>query len=42
MQKLLQQAAKKENAKVVVVSSSADSKFLAPLLAVEFRSRLCF
>ncbi len=29
------QAAKQEGAKVVVVSSSADSKYLAPLLAVE-------
>ncbi|MCK8522334.1 electron transfer flavoprotein subunit alpha/FixB family protein [Aquimarina sp. D1M17] len=31
---VLKQAAEKEGAKVVVVSSSADSKFLAPLLAV--------
>ena len=30
----IQQAAKSENAKVVVVSSSANSKYLAPLLAV--------
>ena len=30
----IKQAAEKENAKVVVVSSSADSKYLAPLLAV--------
>lgn len=32
---ILEQAAKQEDAKVVVVSSSADSKYLAPLLAVE-------
>ncbi|MEM6515793.1 MAG: electron transfer flavoprotein subunit alpha/FixB family protein [Bacteroidota bacterium] len=31
---VLKQAAEKENANVVVVSSSADSKYLAPLLAV--------
>ncbi|MGB1309504.1 MAG: electron transfer flavoprotein subunit alpha/FixB family protein [Oceanihabitans sp.] len=31
---VLKQAAEKENAKVVVVSSSADSKYVAPLLAV--------
>ncbi|WP_025741186.1 electron transfer flavoprotein subunit alpha/FixB family protein [Aquimarina pacifica] len=31
---ILKQAAQKEGAKVVVVSSTADSKFLAPLLAV--------
>ncbi|MFD1161824.1 electron transfer flavoprotein subunit alpha/FixB family protein [Hwangdonia seohaensis] len=31
---VLKQAAEKENAKVVIVSSSADSKYLAPLLAV--------
>ena len=31
---VLEQAAKQEGAKVVVVSSSADSKYLAPLLAV--------
>jgi electron transfer flavoprotein alpha subunit len=30
----IQQAAEKENAKVIIVSSSADSKYLAPLLAV--------
>lgn len=32
---VLKQAAEKEDAKVVVVSSSADSKYLAPLLAVK-------
>ncbi|MBT8272961.1 MAG: electron transfer flavoprotein subunit alpha/FixB family protein, partial [Bacteroidia bacterium] len=31
----IKQAAEKENAKVVIVSSSADSKYLAPLLAIE-------
>jgi electron transfer flavoprotein alpha subunit len=31
---LLKQAAEKEDAKVVIVSSSADSKYLAPILAV--------
>jgi electron transfer flavoprotein alpha subunit len=31
---VIEQAAKKEGAKVVVVSASADSKYLAPLLAV--------
>ncbi|WP_034046002.1 electron transfer flavoprotein subunit alpha/FixB family protein [Wocania ichthyoenteri] len=31
---VLKQAAEKESAKVVIVSSSADSKYLAPLLAV--------
>ena len=31
---VIAQATKKENAKVVVVSSSADSKYLAPLLAI--------
>ncbi|WP_299547148.1 electron transfer flavoprotein subunit alpha/FixB family protein [Seonamhaeicola sp.] len=31
---VIRQAAEKENAQVVVVSSSADSKYLAPLLAV--------
>ena len=31
---VIKQAAEKENTKVVVVSSSADSKYLAPLLAV--------
>jgi electron transfer flavoprotein alpha subunit len=31
---VIQQAAEKENAKVIIVSSSADSKYLAPLLAV--------
>lgn len=30
----LKQAAEKENAKVIIVSSSSDSKYLAPLLAV--------
>ncbi len=34
----LKQAAEKEGAKVVVVSSSADSKFLAPLLAVNLNA----
>ncbi|TPN85953.1 electron transfer flavoprotein subunit alpha/FixB family protein [Aquimarina algicola] len=34
----LKQAAEKEDAKVVVVSSSADSKFLAPLLAVNLNA----
>ena len=32
------QAAKKEDAKVVVISSSADSKFLAPILAVHLEA----
>ena len=32
---IIAQAAQKESAKVVVVSSSADSKYIAPLLAVE-------
>jgi len=31
---IIKQAAEKEDAKIVVVSSSADSKFLAPLLAI--------
>ncbi|MCB0444841.1 MAG: electron transfer flavoprotein subunit alpha/FixB family protein [Gelidibacter sp.] len=31
---IIKQAAQKENTKVVIVSSSADSKYLAPLLAV--------
>jgi len=31
---VVKQAAEKENAKIVIVSSSADSKYLAPLLAV--------
>ena len=31
---IIKQAAEKEDAKVIIVSSSADSKFLAPLLAV--------
>ncbi|WP_378185591.1 electron transfer flavoprotein subunit alpha/FixB family protein [Aquimarina sp. W85] len=31
---VLKQAAQKESAKVIVISSSADSKFIAPLLAV--------
>ncbi len=34
----IKQAAEKEDAKVVVVSSSADSKFLAPLLAVNLNA----
>jgi len=34
----LKQAAEKEGAKVVIVSSSADSKFLAPLLAVNLEA----
>src|SRR5690606_23508300 len=32
---VIKQASDKENAKVVVLSSSANSKYLAPLLAVE-------
>lgn len=35
---VLKQAAEKEGAKVVVVSSSANSKFLAPLLAVDLEA----
>ena len=35
---VLAQAAEKEDAKVVVVSSSADSKYLAPLLAVHLEA----
>lgn len=35
---VIKQAAEKEEAKVVVVSSSADSKFLAPLLAVHLNA----
>jgi len=31
---IIKQAAEKENAKVIIISSSADSKYLAPLLAV--------
>ena len=31
---VVQQAAEKENAKVVIISSSLDSKYLAPVLAV--------
>jgi len=34
----LKQAAEKEDAKVVIVSSSADSKYLAPLLAVGLKA----
>lgn len=34
----IQQAAEKEGAKVVIVSSSADSKYLAPLLAVNLKA----
>ncbi|PNQ73940.1 electron transfer flavoprotein subunit alpha [Hanstruepera neustonica] len=34
----ISQAAKNENAKVVVVSSSADSKYLAPLLAIDLEA----
>ena len=34
----IKQAAEKENAKVVIVSSSADSKYLAPLLAVSLNA----
>lgn len=34
----IKQAAEKENAQVVVVSSSADSKYLAPLLAVGLKA----
>lgn len=32
---VIEQAAKKENATVVIVSSSADSKYLAPILAIK-------
>lgn len=32
---VLEQAAKQENAKIVIVSSSADSKYLAPMLAIK-------
>lgn len=35
---VIKQAAEKENAKVVIVSSSADSKYLAPLLAVGLKA----
>ncbi|NNL32774.1 MAG: electron transfer flavoprotein subunit alpha/FixB family protein [Flavobacteriaceae bacterium] len=35
---VISQAAAKENSKVVIVSSSADSKYLAPLLAVELKA----
>ncbi|MBR9757446.1 MAG: electron transfer flavoprotein subunit alpha/FixB family protein [Algicola sp.] len=35
---VLQQAAEKEGAKVVVVSSSADSKYMAPILAVNLNA----
>ncbi|WP_340065540.1 electron transfer flavoprotein subunit alpha/FixB family protein [Ascidiimonas aurantiaca] len=35
---VLKQAAEKENAKVVIVSSSADSKFMAPILAVNLNA----
>ena len=35
---LIKQAADKENAKVVIVSSSVDSKYLAPLLAIELNA----
>lgn len=35
---ILKQAAEKENTKVIVVSSSANSKYLAPLLAVELQA----
>ena len=34
----IKQAAEKEDAKVIVVSSSADSKYLAPLLAIELNA----
>ncbi|MDB9961617.1 electron transfer flavoprotein subunit alpha/FixB family protein [Oceanihabitans sp.] len=35
---VIKQAAEKENAKIVIVSSSADSKYLAPLLAVSLQA----
>ncbi len=35
---VIKQAASKESSKVVIVSSSADSKYLAPLLAVELEA----
>ena len=35
---VIKQAADKENAKVVIVSSSVDSKYLAPLLAIELNA----
>ena len=35
---VVKQAAEKENAKVVILSSSADSKYLAPLLAVGLKA----
>lgn len=35
---VIKQAAEKENAKVVIVSSTADSKYLAPLLAVGLKA----
>ena len=35
---VLKQAAEKESAKVIVVSSSADSKFIAPLLAINLNA----
>lgn len=35
---ILKQAAEKENTKVIIVSSSANSKYLAPLLAVELQA----
>ena len=38
MQTLFQQAAKSDGSSIVIVSSSADSKFLAPLLAVKLEA----
>ena len=34
----IEQAAKKEDAKVVIISSSADSKYLAPILAIKLEA----
>lgn len=35
---IIKQAAEKENSKVIVISSSANSKYLAPLLAIELNA----
>ena len=39
--KIIEQAAKKEGSKLVLLSSSTDSLYLAPLVAVSLQSRIC-
>ena len=39
---VVKQAAEKESAKVIVLSSTTDSLYLAPLVAINLKCRICF